>query len=112
MLLVRSAEKRLARTLLKEFGQLGEPVTLIPKISQKAMAEIIGTTRSRVSYFMSRFRKFGFIDNKDRIRVHKSLLNVVLHDHMPDDNSYKSGIFNLPRRGANAAASKIGFDQN
>jgi len=58
---------------------------------------------------MNRFRKLGFIEYKDRIRVHKSLLNVVLHDHVPDDDSVKPGIFNLPRRRANAAA-KTGVD--
>jgi CRP/FNR family cyclic AMP-dependent transcriptional regulator len=58
---------------------------LIPKISQETLAEMIGTTRSRVSFFMNRFRKLGFIEYDGRIRVHKSLLNVVLHDQLPDD---------------------------
>jgi len=85
--LFNSSEKRLARTLLimAEFGLPGEPHTLIPKISQESLAEIVGTTRSRISFFMNRFRKLGFIEYKDRIRVHKSLLNVILHDHMPDE---------------------------
>ena len=80
--LFNSSEKRLARILLlmAEFGQPGEPETLIPKISQETLAEMIGTTRSRVSFFMNRFRKLGFIEYDGRIRVHKSLLNVVLHD--------------------------------
>jgi CRP-like cAMP-binding protein len=80
--LFNSSEKRLARILLlmAEFGQSGEPQALIPKISQETLAEMIGTTRSRVSFFMNRFRELGFIDYKDRIRVHKSLLNVILHD--------------------------------
>jgi CRP-like cAMP-binding protein len=80
--LFNSSEKRLARILLlmAEFGQTGEPQALIPKISQETLAEMIGTTRSRVSFFMNRFRELGFIDYKDRIRVHKSLLNVILHD--------------------------------
>jgi len=80
--LFNSSEKRLARILLlmAEFGRPGEPETLIPKISQETLAEMIGTTRSRVSFFMNRFRKLGFIDYNGRIRVHKSLLNVVLHD--------------------------------
>jgi len=56
---------------------------LIPKISQETLAEMIGTTRSRVSYFMNRFRKLGFIEYNGRIRVHKSLLNLILHDQMP-----------------------------
>jgi CRP/FNR family transcriptional regulator, cyclic AMP receptor protein len=85
--LFNSSEKRLARILLlmAEFGKPGEPVSLIPKISQETLAEMIGTTRSRVSFFMNRFRKLGFIDYDGRIRVHKSLLNVVLHDQVPDD---------------------------
>jgi hypothetical protein len=70
---------------MAEFGLPGEPHTLIPKISQESLAEIVGTTRSRISFFMNRFRKLGFIEYKDRIRVHKSLLNVILHDHMPDE---------------------------
>jgi CRP/FNR family transcriptional regulator, cyclic AMP receptor protein len=80
--LFNSSEKRLARILLlmAEFGKPGEPETLIPKITQETLAEMIGTTRSRVSFFMNRFRKMGFVEYNGRIRVHKSLLNVVLHD--------------------------------
>jgi DNA-binding IclR family transcriptional regulator len=80
--LFNSSEKRLARILLlmAEFGQSGEPQTLIPKITQESLAEMIGTTRSRVSFFMNRFRTLGFIDYNGRIKVHKSLLNVILHD--------------------------------
>jgi len=87
--LFNSSEKRLARILLlmAEFGQPGEPEVVIPRISQETLAEMIGTTRSRVSFFMNRFRKMGFIEYKDRIRVHKSLLNVVLHDQLPDGNA-------------------------
>ena len=86
--LFNSSEKRLARILLlmAEYGKPGEPETLLPKISQETLAEMIGTTRSRVSFFMNRFRNLGFIDYTDRIRVHKSLLNVVLHDQLPGDN--------------------------
>lgn|SRR5512146_1632302 len=89
--LFNSSEKRLARILLlmAEFGQPGEPGTLLPKISQETLAEMIGTTRSRVSFFMNRFRKLGFIEYDGQIRVHKSLLNVVLHDRFPDDNAEK-----------------------
>src|ERR1039458_8445615 len=92
--LFNSSEKRLARILLlmAEFGKPGYPETLIPKISQETLAEMIGTTRSRVSFFMNRFRKLGFIDYKDRIHVHKSLLNVILHDHLPDDHTEKQSI--------------------
>jgi len=80
--LFNSSEKRLARILLllAEFGKPGEPEPLIPKITQETLAEMIGTTRARVSFFMNRFRKLGFIEYNGRIRVHKSLLNVVLHD--------------------------------
>jgi CRP/FNR family cyclic AMP-dependent transcriptional regulator len=92
--LFNSSEKRLARILLlmAEFGKPGKPETLIPKISQETLAEMIGTTRSRVNFFMNRFRKLGFIEYKGRIRVHKSLLNVILHDHMPDDNAVRPDI--------------------
>jgi CRP-like cAMP-binding protein len=76
------SERRLARILLlmAEVGQQGDPEALIPKISQETLAEMIGTTRSRVSFFMNRFRNLGFIEYKERIRVHKSLMNVILHD--------------------------------
>ena len=89
--LFNSSEKRLARilVLMAEFGQSGEPQALLPKISQETLAEMVGTTRSRVSFFMNRFRKLGFIEYKDRIRVHKSLLNVILHDQLPDSNAEK-----------------------
>jgi len=87
--LFNNSEKRLARTLLlmAEFGQSGAPETLIPPITQEALADMIGTTRSRVSFFMNRFRKLGFIQYNGRIHVHKSLLNVVLHDKLPDENT-------------------------
>ena len=87
--LFNSSEKRLARILLlmAEFGKPGEPEQFIPKISQETLAEMIGTTRSRVSFFMNRFRNLGFIDYKDRIHVHRSLLNVILHDQLTDDNA-------------------------
>jgi CRP-like cAMP-binding protein len=87
--LFNSSEKRLARILLlmADFGKPGEPEMLIPKISQETLAEMIGTTRSRVSFFMNRFRKMGFVEYNGRIRVHKSLLNVVLHDHLPEHNA-------------------------
>jgi CRP/FNR family transcriptional regulator, cyclic AMP receptor protein len=89
--LFNSSEKRLARILLlmAEFGKPGEPEMLIPKISQETLADMIGTTRSRVSFFMNRFRKLGFVEYNGRIRVHKSLLNVILHDHLQDHNAEK-----------------------
>ncbi|MGD0628999.1 MAG: Crp/Fnr family transcriptional regulator [Terracidiphilus sp.] len=87
--LFNSSEKRLARILLlmAEFGKPCEPAQFIPKISQETLAEMIGTTRSRVSFFMNRFRKLGLIEYNGRIRVHKSLLNVILHDKLPDDEA-------------------------
>jgi CRP/FNR family transcriptional regulator, cyclic AMP receptor protein len=80
--LFNSSEKRLARALLllAHFGKEGKPETVIAKISQETLAEMIGTTRSRVSFFMNKFRKLGFIDYNGELRVHSSLLNVVLHD--------------------------------
>jgi CRP-like cAMP-binding protein len=89
--LFNSSEKRLARILLlmAEFGKPGEPETSIPPITQEALAEMIGTTRSRVSFFMNRFRRLGFIDYDSRIQVHKSLLNVILLDQFPEHNSQK-----------------------
>ncbi len=92
--LFNSSEKRLARILLlmAEFGKPGEPETLIPQITLETLADMIGTTRSRVSFFMNRFRKMGFIAYNGRIRVHKSLLNVVLHDQLPGHNAEKPPI--------------------
>jgi CRP/FNR family transcriptional regulator, cyclic AMP receptor protein len=80
--LFNSSEKRLARMLLllANFGKEGKPEAVIAKISQETLAEMIGTTRSRVSFFMNKFRKLGFIDYNGGIEVHSSLLNVVLHD--------------------------------
>ncbi|GJL64880.1 MAG: Crp/Fnr family transcriptional regulator [Nitrospirales bacterium] len=77
-----SAEKRLARVLLllANFGKEGKPEPVIGKISQERLAEMIGTTRSRVSFFMNKFRKLGFIEYNGGLHVHSSLLNVVLHD--------------------------------
>jgi len=90
--LFNSSEKRLARILLlmAEFGQPGEPESLIPEITQETLAEMIGTTRSRVSFFMNRFREHGFIEYNGRIRVHKSLLNVILNDQPSWQNSVSS----------------------
>jgi len=80
--LFNSSEKRLARKLLllANFGKEGKPEAVIPKISQEMLAEMIGATRSRVSFFMNRFRKLGFIEYNGSLRIHSSLLNVVLHD--------------------------------
>jgi CRP/FNR family cyclic AMP-dependent transcriptional regulator len=101
--LFNSSEKRLARILLlmAEFGQPSDPPRgknlspgvspdagqYLPRISQETLAEMIGTTRSRVSFFMNRFRKLGLIEYHGRIKVHKALLNVILHDNLPGDNA-------------------------
>ena len=80
--LFNSSEKRLARILLllARFGKEGSPEAVVPKISQETLAEMVGTTRSRVSFFMNRFRKLGFIHYNGGLQIHSSLLNVVLHD--------------------------------
>jgi len=80
--LFNSSEKRLARALLllAQFGKEGAPETVIPRISQETLAEMVGTTRSRVSFFMNSFRKMGFIEYNGTLSVHSSLLNVILHD--------------------------------
>jgi CRP/FNR family cyclic AMP-dependent transcriptional regulator len=80
--LFNSSEKRLARVLLlmAHFGKEGKPEAIIPKVSQEVLAEMIGTTRSRVSFFMNKFRKLGFLDYNGGVHVHSSLLNIVLHD--------------------------------
>jgi CRP/FNR family cyclic AMP-dependent transcriptional regulator len=80
--LFNASEKRLARVLLllAHFGKEGQPETVIPKLSQQTLAEIVGTTRSRVSFFMNRFRELGFVKYNGEIQIHSSLLNVILHD--------------------------------
>ena len=82
--LFNSSEKRLARTLLllANFGKESEPEPVLAKISQETLAEIVGTTRSRVNFFMNKFRRLGLIDYNGHIEVHRSLLNVVLHDNL------------------------------
>lgn len=80
--LFNSSEKRLARVLLllAHFGKEGKPETVIPKISQETLAEMVGTTRSRISFFMNKFRKLGFVEYNGELHVHSSLLSVVLHE--------------------------------
>jgi CRP-like cAMP-binding protein len=80
--LFNSSEKRLARALLllANFGKEGKPEPVVAKISQETLAEMIGTTRSRVSSFMNKFRQLGFIDYNGKLEVHSSLLNIILHD--------------------------------
>ena len=107
--LFNSSERRLARTLLlmAEFGKSGEPETLLPPVTQETLAEMIGTTRSRVSFFMNRFRKLGYIDYNGRIRVNKSLLNVVLHDQLPEQNASRPTLLDTaPTRMRNAKRAK------
>jgi CRP-like cAMP-binding protein len=94
-----SSERRLARILLllAEFGEPGSPEPLIPPITQKTLAEMVGTTRSRVSFFMNRFRKLGLIEYDGRIRVNRSLLNVVLHDQFTERNPERPSGSATPR---------------
>ena len=91
--LFNSSEKRLARILIlmAEFGEPGSPEPFIPPITQETLAELVGTTRSRVSSFMNRFRKLGLIEYNGRIRVHKALLNVILHDHFAEQEPRVNG---------------------
>ena len=80
--LFNSSEKRLARTLLllARYGKQDKPAHKVPKISQETLAEMVGTTRSRVNFFMNKFQRLGFIDYKDGLKVNNALLTVVLHD--------------------------------
>jgi CRP-like cAMP-binding protein len=103
--LFNNSERRLARTLLlmAEYGQSSDPVTLIPPVTQETLADMIGTTRSRVSFFMNRFRKLGYISYKGRIRVHKSLLSSVLHDRLPEQNASRPTLLDPPPSRARTA---------
>jgi CRP/FNR family transcriptional regulator, cyclic AMP receptor protein len=96
--LFNSLEKRLARTLLlmAEFGQPGELETLAPVVTQETLAKMIGTTRSRVCVLMKRFRKLGYIEYNDRIRIHPALLNALLHDELPGQNASSPKLLGLP----------------
>ena len=97
--LFNSSERRLARVLLilAEFGEPDKPEHLVPPITQETLAEMIGTTRSRVSFFMNRFRRLGLIEYNGRIRVNKSLLNVVLHDQFTERNPERPPGSSTPR---------------
>lgn len=108
--LFNSSERRLARTLLlmADYGGPGEPETLIPAVTQETLAEMIGTTRSRVSFFMNRFRKLGYIEYKGRIRVNTSLLNMVLHDDLPEENASRPKLLHpQPSRARTARRAKL-----
>jgi CRP-like cAMP-binding protein len=106
--LFNNSEKRLARILLlmAEFGQPGEIESLIPKITQETLAEMIGTTRSRVSFFMNKFRQHGFIEYNGRIRVHKSLLNVILYDQSPIGKTATAAVLETPMERKKLAATR------
>ena len=108
--LFNSSEKRLARILLlmAEFGQEGKPETLIPQITQETLADMIGTTRSRVSFFMNRFRRLGFIEYNGRIRVHKSLLNIILHDQTHEENARRAPLLDSTRDRSQSAKRATG----
>jgi CRP/FNR family transcriptional regulator, cyclic AMP receptor protein len=96
--LFNSSERRLARALLlmADFGKPGEPVTQIPPVTQETLADMIGTTRSRVSFFMNRFRKLGYLEYNGHIRVNRSLLNVVLRDQLPGQNASRPELLDPP----------------
>ena len=96
--LFNSSERRLARILLlmADFGKPGEPEPLIPVVTQETLAEMIGTTRSRVSFFMNRFRKLGYIAYNGRIRVNRSLLTMVLQDSLPEENASRPTLLDPP----------------
>jgi CRP-like cAMP-binding protein len=113
--LFNNSERRLARTLLlmADFSGASSPATLIPLVTQETLADLIGTTRSRVSFFMNRFRKLGYISYKGRIRVHKSLLNVVLHDQLPEQNASPPILLDSqPSRTRTAKRTKLGAAPN
>ena len=115
--LFNNSERRLARTLLlmADYGNASGPETLIPPVTQEALAEMIGTTRSRVSFFMNRFRKLGYISYKSRIRIHRSLLTMVLEDRLPEQNASRPKLLGPPpgrarsakRTKVNAAATRV-----
>ena len=96
--LFNSSERRLARILLlmAQYGKPGVPETQIAHVTQETLAEMIGTTRSRVSFFMNRFRKLGYIDYNGHIQVNKSLLTVVLHEQLPDENASRPSTSGTP----------------
>jgi CRP/FNR family cyclic AMP-dependent transcriptional regulator len=95
--LFNNSERRLARTLLimADYGNASGPEALIPPVTQETLANMIGTTRSRVSFFMNRFRRLGYISYKGRIRVHKSLLMMVLQDQLPEQNASRPKLLDV-----------------
>jgi CRP/FNR family transcriptional regulator, cyclic AMP receptor protein len=108
--LFNNSERRLARTLLlmADYGNASGPETLIPPVTQETLADMIGTTRSRVSFFMNRFRKLGYISYKNRIRIHKSLLMMVLEDRLPEQNASRPKLLDSrPGRTRTARRAKL-----
>jgi CRP-like cAMP-binding protein len=108
--LFNNSERRLARTLLlmAEYGKSSGPLEQIPPVTQETLAEMIGTTRSRVSFFMNRFRKLGYITYNGRIHVHKSLLTMVLHDQLPEQNASRPPILDpKPSQALTARRAKL-----
>ena len=103
--LFNSSERRLARALLlmAEYGEPGAPDTLIPRVTQGTLAEMIGASRPRVNFFMNRFRKLGYIKYNGGIRVHKSLLKVVLNDQLPEDRTSRPKLLDPPPSRARTA---------
>ena len=97
--LFNSSERRLARILLlmAQYGKPGAPEVQIAPVTQDTLADMIGTTRSRVSFFMNRFRKLGYIDYNGHIHVNKSLLTVVLQDQLPGENASRPKLLDPPR---------------
>jgi hypothetical protein len=93
---------------MAEFGKDEKPEPLIPHVTQETLAEMIGTTRSRVSFFMNRFRKLGYIEYNGRIRVHTSLLDVVLHDSLPEENAERPKLLDhIPSKARNAKRAQL-----
>jgi transcriptional regulator with XRE-family HTH domain len=88
---------------MADYGNASGPETLIPPITQETLADMIGTTRSRVSFFMNRFRKLGYISYKSRIRIHKSLLMMVLEDRLPEQNASRPKLLDPPPSRARTA---------
>ncbi len=111
--LFNSSERRLARVLLimAKYGKQGDPETLIPAVTQETLAEMIGSTRSRISFFMNRFRRLGYIEYKGyngRIQVHTSLLNMVLRDDLPEENATRPKLLDpLPNKARTSRRARL-----
>jgi len=108
--LFNSSERRLARALLilANFGEEGEPEPLLAKISQETLAEMVGTTRARINFFMNKFRRLGLINYNGRIEVHRSLLNMVLHEQPEIENSAEQCVYRKPKPGHSGDEARQG----